>query len=115
MELGLEDTHESLVTAAIDSEGVYVLDFMSRVGARPFFRYGDDGWDVLVIAPGGENPETENTQITVQSVDTEYSTAEVVEQARAAPLLQLRFWKETPFENPESYEYDYGPKESDSR
>lgn len=99
--------HPQMVTIARYSEGMYVVDFCARVGARPYFRYVDGEWVVLSVGPW-ERTDDGRVVITPKRLDRHPTTKEVAEKAADALIVQLHHYRQTPFENPDDYEYVYG-------
>lgn len=83
-----------------ESKGELVLDFNSRVGARPFARYVDGEWDLMSLShvptpdygepePDSDHPVSHNT--TVHTVDLEPDAADFTESDLREIAKQKRY------------------------
>lgn len=115
------DTHHNPVDRVKESNGDLVLDFTSRVGARPYARYVDGEWELMSLTyiptpKYGEEDETKEHgfNTTVHTVDlepnvedhTEGELREMAEQPRypddsvsGFPGVEVIPFEESPFEH----------------
>ena len=80
-----------------------VLDIRGRVGAHPYIRWNGDEWEGMSVGPWDR---TDDGRAIISAKEMDDLTDERVrELLEYGPIVQLVWYRETPFDGYEEWEY----------
>jgi hypothetical protein len=93
---------EPLYEVAKELGDEMVLDFVGRVGAHPYARWTDDGWEGISVGPFDS---TDDGRTIICTTDLDLDDERVKELVEQGPVVQLVWYKNTPFDGHEPWVY----------